>query len=300
MGQQNRRGHDGRSTRRMGTTALVAGLALVSSLGLAACGDDSGDDVSSGDGSTTTPTTAAASSATTAVSGATGAAPTVADLDGRTFLSTSVEGHELAADSVLSLSFEGEQLAANAGCNTITGGYGIEDGTLAWDDTPAATMMACEDDLMAQDTWVTELLTTGVTAALDEGTLTITAEEVTMVLEEESDVSLTGTAWTLDTLIANEAASSLPADVKAPTLEIAEDGTLTLFAGCNTGGGSAVIGEGTLEFEPLGLTMMACEGDAATVEAAVVAVLDGTVEMDIDGKVLSLTKGDQGLRFRAP
>ena len=119
-------------------------------------------------------------------------------------------------------------------------------------------------------------------------------------LEEETDTPLTGTAWTLDTLISNEAASSLPADVDPPTLEIAEDGTVTLFSGCNTGGGTAVIGEDTLELEPLRLTMMACEGEAGTVEAAVLAVLDGTVEVAIDGKVLILTKGDNALGFRAP
>ena len=61
-----------------------------------------------------------------------------------------------------------------------------------------------------------------------------------------------------------------------------------------------MIGEDTLELEPLRLTMMACEGEAGTVEAAVLAVLDGTVEVAIDGKVLTLTKGDNALGFRAP
>ena len=282
-------------TGRPGRGRALGALVLVGALTLAGCGDDS-DDVSSGDGSTTT--TAAGAPDTTGGAGA--AAPTADDLDGRTFLSTSVEGHELVADSVLRLSFEGDLLTAHAGCNTMTGGYGIDAGTLAWADTPAATMMACEDDLMTQDAWVAEALTAGMAAELEGGMLSLSDDGVLIELEEETDTPLTGTAWTLDTLISNEAASSLPADVDPPTLEIAEDGTLTLFSGCNTGGGTAVIGEDTLELEPLRLTMMACEGEPGTVEAAVLAVLDGTVEVAIDGKVLTLTKGDNALGFRAP
>jgi heat shock protein HslJ len=282
--------------RRTGPVRALGALVVVGALVLAGCGDD-GDDVSSGDSSTST-TAAAGSSDTTA--GPAGAVPTADELEGRTFLSTSVEGRELVDGSVLRLSFDGDQLAAHAGCNTMTGGFGIDAGTLAWSDTPAATMMACEDDLMAQDTWVAEVLTAGLAAQLGDGTLTLSGDGVVVQLEEETDASLTGTTWTLDTLVSNEAASGLPAEVDPPTLEIADDGTVTLFSGCNTGGGAATIGEDTLELEPLRLTMMACEGEAGRVEAAVLAVLDGTVEFAIDGPVLSLSKDGNGLRFRAP
>jgi heat shock protein HslJ len=281
--------------RHAGPVRALGALVLVGALALAGCGDD-GDDVSSGDGSTTT--AAAGSSDSTA--GPDAAAPTADELEGRTFLSTMVEGHDLVDGSVLRLSFDGERLAAHAGCNTMTGSYGVDAGTLAWSDTPAATMMACEDDLMAQDTWVAEVLTAGLAAQLGDGVLILSGDGVLIELEEETDASLTGTTWTLDTLVSNEAASGLPAEVEPPTLEIADDGTVTLFSGCNTGGGAATIGEDTLELEPLRLTMMACEGEAGRVEAAVLAVLDGTVEFAIDGPVLSLTKDGNGLRFRAP
>lgn len=280
------------SKRVIGAAVLVAGLVL------AGCGDDSGDDVSS-DGSTTTAAADGPASSTSDGGTGTATAPTAADLEGRTFLSTSVEGHDLVADTVLRLSFEGDRLAAHAGCNTMTGTYGVDDGTLAWTGTPAATMMGCEDDLMAQDTWVAEVLTAGLAAELADGTLTLSGDGILIELAEETDAPVTGTTWTLDTLIANEAASSLPAEVDPPTLQIADDGTVTLFTGCNTGGGTAVVGEDTLELDPLRLTMMACEGEAGRVEAAVLAVLEGTVEVDIDGQVLILTKGGSALGFRA-
>ena len=281
---------------------LIGILGLAAILGMTACGSDSGDDVSSGDGSATT--AAANRSATTTTAGAaSGSSSLAADLRDRTFLSTSVEGHDLATDSVIRITFEGEVMAVNGGCNTITGAYKVEADTLAWVDTPAATMMACEEPLMAQDTWLTEVLTAGLEASLDRANLVLSGDEVTITLEEEADAPLTGTKWTLESIVANDAVSSLPTGVTPPTLDIADDGTVTFSSGCNSGGGSVVIGdfdgEGVLDFGVMRVTLMACEGDGAPVEASVLAVLDGEVEVSIDGQVLTLTNGGQGLQYRA-
>ena len=182
----------------------------------------------------------------------------------------------------------------------MTGEFAIdESGTLAWTGESAMTMMGCEEDLAAQDTWLSELFTAGASAALDDASLTLTADDVTVEMEEEADVAVSGTKWTLDGLIEGDAVSSLPAGVEAPTLDIAEDGTANVFTGCNTGGTTVTVGEGTLSIDPMRLTMMACDGEAGTVEAAVLAVLDGEVEMAIDSKTLTLTKGDKGLMFTA-
>jgi heat shock protein HslJ len=117
------------------------------------------------------------------------------------------------------------------------------------------------------------------------------------------DAPLTGTKWTLESIVANDAVSSLPTGVTPPTLDIADDGTVTFSTGCNSGGGSVVIGdfdgEGVLDFGVMRVTLMACEGDGAPVEASVLAVLDGEVEVSIDGQVLTLTNGGQGLQYRA-
>jgi heat shock protein HslJ len=263
-------------------------VAVLAALTVAGCGSDDGDD---GAGATTS---APADGATDPVA--------LADLDGRTFTSTAVTGHDLVADTEVRLSFDGSSLSVNAGCNTTNGEVAVDDdGTLAWSGEPFATMMACDPaELMDQDAWITALIADGVMAALDGPNLTLTAGEVTIEFAEEADAELQGTAWTLDTTIRNEAASSLPAGVDPPTLEIAEDGSATVFAGCNTGGTTVTVGPDTLTFEPMRLTMMACEGDAAAVEAAVVAVLDGEVAYEIDGNRLTLTKGSDGLSYQAP
>ena len=288
------RRHRARAMSMVGAAALVAGLGLVG------CGSDSGDDVSAKG----TGTTVAGDSPTTSEPATAGDELSVDALDGRTFVSTKAEGAKLAPDGELRLNFENEIMAAKGGCNVITGFYEVTGAKLAWTETPAATMMACEDPLMAQDTWVTETLTTWLDATLEGQTLTLSGDGVSITLEEEIDTSLTGVKWTLNSLISGDAASSLPAGVDAPTLEIAEDGTVTLFAGCNNGGGSAVIKDfenlGVIEFQPMRLTMMACEGEASTVETAVTTVLDGSVEANIAGKSLTITKGTEGLVFQAP
>ena len=153
---------------------------------------------------------------------------------------------------------------------------------------------------MAQDTWVSGLFTEGVDAEIDGGTLRLTRDGLTIELEEESHAELLGTTWTLESILTGDTASSVPAGAQPATLDIAEDGTVTVFAGCNRGGAAVEVSGDTLTFSPLALTRMACRDEgASTVEAAVVAVIDGEVEMALSGQTLTLTKGDKGLAFKA-
>jgi heat shock protein HslJ len=272
-------------------------LAVVGVLaGLAACGSDDED----GTTTTTEPSTGATEPALVETE------LTPEALAGRTFLSQEVEGYELVPDSTITIGFEGtDVLGANAGCNQMSSSYELDGATLRWTGVPAATMMACPDELMAQDTWLTELLTAGMEATLDGTTLTLVGDGVTIVLLDEQEASpdqpIVGTAWTLDSIIANEAVSSVPADVGPPTLTIAEDGATEVYAGCNRGGTAATIADdgSTITFGPIATTKMACEPAASEVEAAVLAVLDGEVDASVDGDQLTLTKGDAGLVYRA-
>lgn len=146
------------------SAAVAVTMALVV-LGVAGCGSDA----SSG---------ATDDSATSA----SGTAVTADDLEGTTYASTSVTGYDLVEGSTLNLSFEGQRMQVSAGCNIISAAYDVTDGTLAWTGEPAATMMACPDDLMAQDQWLIELFQDGVTATSDGSTLTLASDEVTIEL----------------------------------------------------------------------------------------------------------------------
>ena len=145
--------------RRLAPTVLL--LALV----LAACGDDGGDDVST-DG---------------------GDAPevTYADIDGKTFVATSAEGHEIVADSTISLSFADETVSAHAGCNSQNAGVELADGKLQLTSEVASTMMGCEDALMAQDQWVASFLEADPDITLDGDALTLTVGDEVLELSAE-------------------------------------------------------------------------------------------------------------------
>ena len=146
--------------------AAVAVMLALMVMGVAGCGSD--DSSVASDESATS---------------ASGSAVTAEDLEGSTYVSTSVTGAELVEGSTINLSFEGPRMQLSAGCNIISAAYDVTDGTLAWTGEPAATMMACPDELMAQDQWLIELFQDGVTATSDDSTLTLANDQVTIELE---------------------------------------------------------------------------------------------------------------------
>ena len=105
------------------------------------------------------------------------------ELDGNSYASTEVTGHDLVEGTTVDLAFEDGKLAVAAGCNTMTAAYDVEDDMIAWTSEPAATMMACSDELMAQDNWLNALFVDGVPATLDGDQLTLKNGDVEIVLE---------------------------------------------------------------------------------------------------------------------
>lgn len=225
--------------------------------------------------------------------------PTDGGVEGRTFLSTGLEGRPLVAGSTVRLTFQNGGVSANAGCNSMGGPYRIEGDRLIADEL-ATTEMACDPALMEQDRWLADLLG-GATITLDGDTLTMENGTVRLTLVDrevaDPDRPLIGTRWLVDGLISGGAVSSVPAGVIAALTF--SDGRVEVEAGCNTGGGTATVTDTTIGFGPIGLTKMACAPEAMVVEGAVVAVLSGTVEYTIEAGALTLTAGGIGLMLRA-
>lgn len=265
----------------VGRSLVGLPLAVVALVAIAACGtdDDAGAPVPDPEPPPTTapPTTVPAP-----------------ELDGREFVSTSVEGYQLVDGSTIRLSFDDGSLSANAGCNTIFGAYRITDGTLGVDQL-GTTEMACETDLMAQDRWLTDILALEPRLELEGNTLTLrgVADTVIVLLdrtEAEPDQPLQGTRWVLDGIRDGDAVSTVPDGV---TSALTFDGDqVTVEAGCNRGSATVTIDDETITFGPIPLTRMMCEPDVMDVEAAVTGVLDGEVRYRIDGDRLTLDSAD--------
>lgn len=251
------------------TPRTAIALLALASLTFAACGSD--DDGSSAGGSSAD-------------------GPTAAELDGRTFVSTEVTGHELVEGTEINMTFLADAMAVSGGCNSMNGGFNVAEGVLTAGPF-ASTMMACDQPLMDQDTWLSEFLSSLPTIELDGETLTIASGETSMTLAELQPSALLDTNWTVTGTVANEAVSSVPTDSTA-SIMIAPDFSVSVNTGCNTGSGSVEVTDDTLTFGPIATTKMACPPEQTELEASVLAVLQGEVTYEIDGSNLSLRSGD--------
>ena len=227
------------------------------------------------------------------------ASPSALTLDGRTFLSTNVQGRELVPGSSIRLTFPGGRIGISAGCNQMSGIYAVVDGHLRATQM-MTTEMGCAPPLMAQDSWVGAFID-GATVALAGDTLTLGHGDVTMTLTDrvvaDPDRPLEGTRWVVDGIVAGDVVSSVPAGVSASL--IISNGRLQVQTGCNTGIASVEATATTVTIGPLTLTRNACARDATSVQQAVTSVLSGQVGYRIEAGVLSLTAAQAGLVLRA-
>jgi heat shock protein HslJ len=228
-------------------------------------------------------------------------APTAAPatVDGRTFVSTDIQGAILVPGTQVQLTFANGDLGASAGCNSIGGRYTIEGGRLRTAEQ-RSTAMGCDAPRMQQDQWLSTFLgDVGVSLAGD--TLTLTDGRITLTLLDkevaEPDKPLEGTRWVLDSILSGDAVSSVPAGVTA-SLMFAGD-QMEIHAGCNTGSAKVAWNEDTLAVGPIALTKMACQGGPADVEQAVIGVLAHDPMYRIQGDVLTLDADGAGLIYRA-
>lgn len=228
------------------------------------------------------------------------------DLAGRTFLSTGVTDdgapHDLVEGSRIRLTFEDGRLSAQAGCNTMSGGYEI-DGDVLVVEGLATTEMGCPDDLAEQDTWLSGVLTGRPSIAVDGEDLTLTFGTTVVTLTDrvvaDPDRPLVGTVWRVDSLISGDAVSSTPGDAQA-SLVFGDDGTVQVRGGCNTGSASYTAAEGTVTIGPVRMTRMACDDERGELETAVLRVLDaGELQVTIEAGRLTLSGDGGGLGLRA-
>jgi len=214
-------------------------------------------------------------------------------LMGRSFVSTSSDRDDLLSPAALRISFADGQLTMQAGCNTMFGSVMVEGGQLLV-GVLGTTEIGCADDLMRQDGAIAGFIESRPDVDLDgdrlvlstaQGTLTFTDREVA-----DPDRPLVGTMWTADTLMSNDAVSTLPQGATA-TLAIADD-IAAVSTGCNSGSAPVTITGDVITFGPMTLTEIGCEGDAAALEQIVISSLSGELTFTIDARRLTLTRAD--------
>ncbi|WP_170119850.1 META domain-containing protein [Branchiibius hedensis] len=110
-------------------------------------------------------------------------------LNGKSFVSTSVKGHDLVSGTAITLQVTDGNLSLNGGCNTMNGAATISDGVLKFSGHPMQTMMACGDGKDAQDKWLLETFTTGVSPTLSGDVMTLTHDDLTILMGPASSTT---------------------------------------------------------------------------------------------------------------
>lgn len=108
------------------------------------------------------------------------------ELDGRSFVATELDGLEIAEGSQVVISFADGSVSVEAGCNTQNAGYEVTDGTLVLTGELASTMMACDEALEAQDTFMADLVTSEPTVELDGDQLVLTGSDTSATFTEQT------------------------------------------------------------------------------------------------------------------
>jgi heat shock protein HslJ len=198
--------------------------------------------------------------------------------------------------------FPDGRISAQAGCNHIAGNGSIDNGTLVVDEL-STTDMGCDEARHSQDQWLAQFLGRKPLFALNGDQLVLTGGEIKIELIDrkvaDPDRSLYGVRWRLDSILSNDAASSVPAGAEAH-VEFTQAGRVTASAGCNSIGGSAKVSGDKIAFGDLETTLIGCPEPQRTVETALLRVLKDTVTFKIDGPVLTLNHpSGAGLQLRA-
>ncbi|MFN3219403.1 MAG: META domain-containing protein [Acidimicrobiales bacterium] len=193
-------------------------------------------------------------------------------------------------------------IGGTAACNNYGGDITIDGSTVTVGDL-FQTEMACDPPAaMELESAYTAALARVDTATADGAGLTLSGDGVTLTFAArapEPDAALTGTTWTLDTIIENEAASTPVAGTDA-TMTIDDANQVTGNTGCNSFMGEIEVGDDAFEPAALASTRMACQPDVMAQEAAVLRVLSEGPSWSIEGPLLTLTLDDgTGLIFRA-
>ncbi len=196
-------------------------------------------------------------------------------------------------DSIVTLNFgEDARVFGSAGCNNYGGPYTFNNNDITF-GMLISTMMACQEDITAQEIAFFAALDAATSYEISQDTLIIYYDDSEQMVFENA-IKLIGTQWILTVF---DGADPL-ADTTI-TLEFDEEGRAFGSSGCNSYGGSFTVEDDTLAFGMMTSTMMAClQDNIMQQEQAYLQALNATVRYEIFGNRLIIVYGDgQRLTF---
>jgi heat shock protein HslJ len=210
---------------------------------------------------------------------------------------------ELVPATSISVQFSaGGKLGGSSGCNSYSGTYTVSGNSLQVSSPLASTMMACQPEIMDQESAylkaLVEVKTYSVTG--DQLTLYDSSNKGSLVYQAQTQ-DLSGTSW--EVIAYNngkQAVTSVLAD-STITANFGVDGTLSGNGGCNKYNGTYTATGKQIKIGPLASTRMACANPAGIMdqEALYLAALQTASTYKVEGTSLELRTKDGALAVQA-
>jgi|GEM_PF-1259878 len=205
---------------------------------------------------------------------------------------------EVLPNTEVTIEFADGQFFASAGCNTLFGEYVLDGDTLNIQYV-GTSLMACEDDIMEQESRLAEALEAATRISQDDNTLTIHyGENVSLVLDSHQMIdegglfALEDTVWELMAVRALDALTA--ADTDRPAIvTFNTDGTFHVNTGCGELAGSYSVDGDTISFEVQMTTAMAdCSEIQVGQGLAIENLIQNATNFSIEGGTLTLAIDD--------
>lgn len=206
------------------------------------------------------------------------------------------------ADTTPTITFAADgRVAGSGGCNRFFGGYTLDGNALTF-DALGSTEMACEPEILAQETAILTLLGTVTSYERAEDVLLLNTDTGdTLVFERQAEDTmgtneLTGTAWKLTTLVSAGTATSAIVNAelgREAGFEFLPEGRVSGSGGCNVINAGFTLDGNKISFGPAMSTMMACAEDVMRQEFAFTQALEQIETFTLEGDTLTLSSADQ-------
>ncbi|MQS38453.1 META domain-containing protein [Streptomyces katsurahamanus] len=192
---------------------------------------------------------------------------------------------------------EGGRVEGGFGCNLFRAETELKGDTLTV-GAKQMTKKSCSKPEMDFERTAYSAFSGSLKAELAGRKLTLTAAKgAEIALSSEPAAPLTGTKWTVNSLMDGDTSTSLPAGTEnSAHLTFAKDGTVRGSLGCNTFTATAKVSGEKITLGRLASTRRMCTGTLQQVEAHLTKVLDGKATFRLLNRGLTLTgPDDQGV-----
>ncbi|MBP6468806.1 MAG: META domain-containing protein [Chloroflexi bacterium] len=238
-------------------------------------------------------------------------AVTSANLTGITWLLTGYNNGNDAVVSAMSgvevtaVFGEDGTLSGTGGCNNYSTSYTLDGSALAINSAIASTMMACAEDVMAQETAFLAALPTATTYTIQGDALELRDANGALVASFTSAppaaTTLVGAEWMVTVINnGNQAAVSLVGGTEI-TMMFGEDGNVQGSASCNQYFGPYTVSGDTISVGPLATTRAYCPEPEGIMdqEAQFLKALQTAVSYTIQNGALDMRTADGAIAVMA-